>query len=342
MERTARSRMVRHALGALLALTPAAVLAQQTGAVLLRDGVIVDPAANTAYVAAPDQNVRAVDLATGAPRWSSANAAKPLALLGNRVLAQVEPTASTQNRLELAVLSSRQGTVIRRATRALPAGVRASVGETLRGTFRALARPEDGTALVTWEYRPAFPRGVVPRGEDEAEAERDVRAPAPAAARAAGAINRGTLRINMTSGAVQSLAAAAPGTAPAPAVSLRVLTAQERARLPALPPDQPAYVSADGLHVVVSQRVANDTTWNKYRWTVHELASGQRLGELQMHLSIAPFLVRNSQIVFTTTPFVHRDLGEQPAKLRAFDLATGREAWGVELRDLEYRGPLPP
>jgi hypothetical protein len=51
--------------------------------------------------------------------------------------------------------------------------------------------------------------------------------------------------------------------------------------------------------------------------------------------------VNDSVIVFETTPYVANGK-EEPAKLRGVDLRTGRETWSVEVREVEYRGPMPP
>ena len=72
-----------------------------------------------------------------------------------------------------------------------------------------------------------------------------------------------------------------------------------------------------------------------------ESASGRKVGETRSHIAFAPFVVRGSVLVFETTPYIRgRDV--QPAKLRGVDLGTGRETWGVEVREVVYRGPVPP
>lgn len=327
MERTTRWRLTCRMVGALIILAPGTLMAQK-----LRDGVIVDH--DTAYISAPNQSVSAIDLLNGSVRWNSSNGALPLALNGNRLLTQVEPTPATQSRLELAVLNTAQsGARLQQASRALPAGVRAIIGETLRGKFRVAADREDGTALVAWDFQPRVPQGIAPRPD---ATDPQARAAAPATP-APGQTMRGTLRVNMTSGAIAPVTAAAP-----PAPLLRKLTATERSGVASTLAARDPYVSADGAHLAVSERIADDRTWNKYRWSIYDRGSGQSLGAIATHVSIAPFVVRNSRVIFTTTPYVHRELGEQPAKLRAYDLTSGSEAWSVEVRDLEYRGPVPP
>ena len=82
----------------------------------------------------------------------------------------------------------------------------------------------------------------------------------------------------------------------------------------------------DGRHVLASQRVADDRVWEKYLWTVYERSNGRRLGEFRAHNAFNLFVVRNSLVIFETTPFARLGSPEEPAKLRAISLGNGREA----------------
>src|SRR5688572_2191690 len=107
--------------------------------VALREGILVHPTQNVAYVMTPEGGVAAVELGSGAVRWTSSAAAKPLALVGNRLVSQVEPkTAAAKDNLELAVLNvqERGATIVRNAAD-LPDNVRVAVAETLDGKFSA-------------------------------------------------------------------------------------------------------------------------------------------------------------------------------------------------------------
>jgi hypothetical protein len=92
---------------------------------------------------------------------------------------------------------------------------------------------------------------------------------------------------------------------------------------------------------MASERIADNDTWNKYRWTVYEKDSNRRLGEFRTHLAFAPFAVKGSILIYETTPFVKAGT-EEPAKLRGIDLTTGKEVWSVEVRENTFRGPFPP
>src|SRR5215203_3122330 len=72
-------------------LLPGAALGQSPGhGVALQEGVVIAPRLGLAYVMHPGGGIDAVDLASGALRWRSDRAAKPLALSGDRLIAQAE------------------------------------------------------------------------------------------------------------------------------------------------------------------------------------------------------------------------------------------------------------
>jgi hypothetical protein len=110
----------------------------------------------------------------------------------------------------------------------------------------------------------------------------------------------------------------------------------------ALVPELPHYESADGRHVLVSERVGDDRVWEKYHWTVFDRATRRQVGEARVHVSFQPFVVRDSVLVYETTPFTRAGANEEPAKLRGLSLETGEELWSVPVRETVWRGPLPP
>jgi hypothetical protein len=115
------------------------------------------------------------------------------------------------------------------------------------------------------------------------------------------------------------------------------------ARLPNVPGTQ--FVSADGRHVLASEWIGNDSSWNKYRWTIYALANGARVGEIPAPFPQAPFFVSGAALVFEGRPFVRRvddgALVREPLRLRAVELANGAEAWTAPLRDTAFYGPFP-
>ena len=95
---------------------------------------------------------------------------------------------------------------------------------------------------------------------------------------------------------------------------------------------------------MTSERIADDSVWEKYQWTVFERQSGRRLGTLRDYRSHAPFIVVGSSILYETGPFerrTDREVVSEPLRLRAVDLTKGVLLWSRQIRDTKYRGTLP-
>lgn len=299
-----------------------AAAAQQR--IALREGIIIDPNQPVAYVMTPQRGIAAIDLLTGATKWTTNAAAKPLALSGNWLVSQVESTTAT-NRLELVALNVQErGATAAKNAMELPAGVRVSVGETLAGTFSTAARSESGGGVtVTWSWVLTNAQGI----NEDTEGTKAARRVTPVV---------GGVRMNPSSGAMSRVTS----------VSMIPVASSSwilRERIPISDAKGTQYESADGKNILVSERVADDREWQKYRWSVYERGTtGRKLGEARSHVSFAPFVVRDNTLVFDTTPYAVAGQAEEPAKLRGVSLDTGRERWSVPVREVVYRGPMPP
>jgi hypothetical protein len=329
--KTARRRTTAMVMAAGLFL-PTAARAQRdtTAGVALRPGLVIHPGQGVAYVMAAAGGIAAVDLTSGATRWTSSEGGRPLALVGSVLLAQVDPK-SAGNHLELVGLNTRErGARTVRSTVTLAPGVRVSLGETLQGDFSLDARPVGGDVLLNWSFVPV-PRQGMPDPVDTLDVLRlKGRTGRPARV-------RGALRMNLATGQTKRVDTA---TVPEPPTKRWILPPGEK--LVAAGAATTQYESADGRHIVASERLDDDRVWAKYRWTVYERGSGRRLGEFRTHLSFTPFVVRDSLLVYETTPYAVGSEEGQPAKLRAINLTTGQEAWSVAVRETVYRGPFPP
>jgi outer membrane protein assembly factor BamB len=309
-------------------LVPAFVSAQgkSTAGVSLRPGIIFDLNDNVAYVMTPE-GVMAIDIQSGAKRWTSSAATKPLALVGNLLVSQVEPK-TVGSSLEVVVLNTQErGAVTVRSTTLLPSDVRVSTGQTLEGTFLLEAQPTPGNVVLIWNFQRLPIRGMV-------EDPDDTETTAPGQRRAVQSISGGAFEMNLATGAVTRTDISSRS-----AMKTRewILNANEKiARAGAV-----QYESSDGNHVLSSERVANDAVFQKYLWTIFDRTSGNRLGEFRSHLSFSPFVVRGLTVFYETTPYIHAGKAE-PAKLRAVNLGTGQESWSVEVRELAFRGAYPP
>ena len=68
------------------------------------------------------------------------------------------------------------------------------------------------------------------------------------------------------------------------------------------------------------------------------------LGTLRAEASMAPFAVAGTRLIHVAQPSIRVEgekMVERPLRIRAVDLATGREAWRREIRDTAWRGPVP-
>lgn len=318
--------MIRAALLAITLGIAAGLVAQEQ--IELRDGIIVDDARNVAYVMSVDGGIAAVDLKTGETRWKSNAAAKPLAVIDGVLLSQVEPrTPESMQHLDVAVLDvEAKGAHKTTGHNPLPEGVRASTGQTPEGTFVASAQPAGGGAVVTWEFDRA-----ADRRESRSRKLLD-------ASENAVQHREGVLHMNIRTGSMERLP-----DLPRDVVEkdrgrwLLFSQAEDRSK-----PSKRFFQSADGRHVLQSEVLADGTGWDRYQWTIRERETGKQIGQIRSHISFTPFVVRESTITFSTTPFRRKGSPAEPAKLRAVSLESGKELWSVAVRETVWRGTLPP
>ncbi len=302
----------------------------------LRPGVIVDPDRHLIYIMSVEGGIDAVDLARGTRAWSTKQAAKPLALAGRLLICQAE-APSEGNELQIVTLDTgQQGKLVVTGTAKLPVDVNVSIDETLTNSFVASARVSGAVAYISWAHSKRFMRGIPPGFPDvvgvKIPLERTVNEPSVAS---------GTFRMDLSTGVVSPVKQEEIPVAIAAASRPPDLSRTERlARI-----EGPQFRSANGRHVLNSQRIADDSVWEKYRWTIYDRGTGERVGEFRTHLSFAPFFIFDSQIIYETGPYVRRtDKGavDEPLKIRAVDLRTGQELWTWQVRDTTFRGPFPP
>jgi hypothetical protein len=306
-------------------------------------------------VMSPQGGIVALDLVQGRQLWRSDAAAKPLAIADALLVGQAEPAGRTSELRIVALHTREHGAPVTESVVALPPGVQPMVDQAKNRSFTARAQPLAGDAAVSWEYVERPLRGVA-RGAVEVlpgeapptgSAVPGAEAIAPMSEpRGEATIARGTFRINLTDGRVTEMetpqlatvATVAPAPPSAPASHLG-----PEALLPGVP--EPQFLSADGRHVLSSQRIAADPTWEKYLWALYDRNSGERLGEFRTHVRYAPFFVTGSSVVYETGPYARRlgaSIEEAPLQLQAADLSTGRPLWSAPVRDITDRRPPPP
>jgi hypothetical protein len=348
---------IRVALSALVLLTAA-----RGGATEIARGAVAGD--GLAFVASADGTLAALDVATGAVRWSSREALRPLAVDGGRLLAHGPAEAG---RLRLVFLDAATGANVGEESIALPADVAAPLDDT--GETRFLVRLEQAGSRVrlewTWDFRPM--RGVyeedgADEGEDagarprrsEGAVEVDLRA-----GRATAVASRTVSLPALPSALAAEAEAGRFRERPLAMGSLLVATEASRqglllkrwradgAALPDVPlPDDVTLQlgSADGRHVTVSREVGGPPE-SAHEWTVLALDTGARVATLRTSTAAAGFAVAGTRLLVAQQPWEHRTAAgwrAEPRRLEAFDLASGAPAWTREIRDASYRGPVAP
>lgn len=320
----------------------------------LTPGVVVDRDQGEIYAMSPDGGVDAVDLGSGEVLRHSPNAAKPLAVSGSVLVGQTEP-AGLGNELDIVAFDIHDpGARITRSRVELPSGVQASIQQSANRAFTAHAEPSEASATVSWEFVERPLQGI-PSGPVEVQPG-ETTPPEIAGPDASGIeeaenefgdliIAHGAVRVELADGAITPVeqpppAALADATPLLPSAAAADLA--PASRLPDQP--EPQFLSADGTHVLISERIENDLGWaNRYRWRVFD-RDGQLLGEVHSHVRFAPFFVRGSQIVYPVEPHVHREgdtLIEEPVQIRAADMTSGAILWSHPVRDIIDREAPP-
>ena len=310
--------------------------------VQLRPGVIIDPDRRLAYVMTPEGGTVAVGLDDGVQAWGTMEIAKPLALVGNLLVGQAPPSGARNDLQVVAVDTEEGGRRVVADVMELPAGIQVAIDETLTSSFVADGRAFAGDAVVVWEYSERAVQGLPPEQEIRGmPPEEEIRGEPTTNGRAAAEPRRssGAFLMDLPSGAMSPLQPEEVVVAPARRTS--ELTAAPR--LPGVP--EPQILSADGRHVLSSERVADDSVWEKYLWTIYDRSTGEPVGEFRTFQSVAPFVVSDGQVIYETPPYARQVQGnvmEEPLMIRAVDLSTSEEVWSREVRDTTYRGPYPP
>ncbi len=322
-----------------ISLMPATALAQPRSmrpatpenSTALLEGVVISPRQGVAYVMRSG-GIDAVNLATGKLRWRSDKAAKPLALVGDRLIAQADGGRKGSKALDLIVLDARNGAAGESVRIPLPAGVVASVVDTPAGSFRVRTDSTASELVVRWE---ATGVGVAAQGYVPAVDEGQP----PAVLEAV----TGEAVLDMTS---KSLTVKAE-----PSVRLAQSDALARSAMEELSSPAVAGIegrqllSADGRHVLVTETIEAGSSLFRHRWTMYERASGARLGSVPALVSATPFVVIGTTLYHTVPAHSVRKDGkfvENPTSLRAVNLKTGVEAWKMAVRETSFRGPFPP
>jgi hypothetical protein len=324
-------------------------------------GVAVDVQGPAVFLMSPARRVEARDIRTGALRWSSTEAVRPLAAAAGRVLAQAEAPAG---QLDLVILDAVSGGRVASQSMSLPDGVSAPIDEVLGTRFDVRVEQTGPQVRLDWSWERRPVRGALLEDEEgevyrergavlvdlvaarfataapRAAAEGPIALPPPVAAEAdAGAFQQRPLRAGPLLVAVQQTRD-----------GRFLLKRWTEAGVPL--PDAPLppgitlqMTSADGRHVLVSRPSAGTSGQPTHLWTVFALDTGLPAGSLATSTAAAPFAVVAGRVLVVQPPMGHRaERGwqEEPRRVEAFDPASGVLAWTQPIRDTAYHGPVAP
>jgi len=335
----------------------AGLLAARAEASVIAPGAVVH--GDTVFLSSAEGIAAAHDAASGVRRWSSTDAARPLAAHETRVLAQAP---APPGQLRLLVLAAASGQRISETSVDLPPGVAAPIDDTEDTRF--LVDVEQAGPRVrlswTWENRPM--RGALEEeGDDETRraegavvvdlatgrfsAEPSRRAAGPeqlpiVLAREAdtGAFRERPLRVGPWFVATQATSSGL--------VLKRWTEAAVAMPDVALPPDVTLQMgSADGRYLLLSREIAGAPLEAAHEWTVVSLDAGSQVATLRAPTAAAAFAVTASRVVVVQQAWEHRTGSgwrRDPRRVEAFDRTSGAPAWTQEIRDTAYRGPVAP
>ncbi|MEM7049948.1 MAG: hypothetical protein AAF604_09815 [Acidobacteriota bacterium] len=329
-------------------------------------GVVVDPADGALYAMRPEGGLEKISLASGSVLWTSDEADQPVALDGDRLVAQViRPGALS--RLHVVLLDAAAGRLEESFSVTLPAGVRATLDEAIGRRFELTSRRSTGKLELVWTQTERYAQGVAPGAGAPPETLRrgalqwDRQAgelvavenapPAPAwppsveAWRAAGRSAVGPVAAGVVIAATEVVGGQ---TAPDSRI---ILKRWQRSGGEPLPdhelfrgPHLLQFPSADGRHLLVTQRHARGEA-EEYEWSLLSLETGESVGRLRHRQAHSPFFVDDDHVVLIERPFGRRsgeEWEESPRRLHAIVLGSGSSVWERTLRSTQLRGPMPP
>lgn len=315
----------------LLALSMALVASTSLAAASwfgLAPGIIGSADRSRFFVAAPDARLMRVSTGSGVVAPLGAERGYPLALVDANLLVLGLPDQYGEARLLL--LDASTGEVRARVTVALPPEVSAFPLPSPKRSFSARASGDAAALRIDWRFEQRALRGAVVH-----DAEGQGTLVDPDLIERSGAF---VVTIGESALSVRFARADEPPSA-APAVDL-----DAGERLPGI--EGPQFRSADDASVLISSATPDEALGTVYRWELRDRGNGERLGELTVPYSLAPFVLSDEVVVYRIDPVMRlRSDGtreEHGARLIAFDLAEGRERWSIPVAEREWFGPLPP
>jgi hypothetical protein len=320
---------------------------------------VVDPEKPLAYLMAPEDRIDEVDLSSGQILTTSTRGARPLLLYNSILLAQAEPREQNDS-LNLVGLNAKDLNVRFEADVPLSSGVRPLIDDRLGSSFHVSARLDAGKVVVQWRSVQRRVTGVptnepahvaagwaridpntgrlTSSGSGEAPVRDEALPDTVRELAQSGVLANKHCRVDDLIAAIQY-----GEEGGATSVVLRRWNARTGEGLP----DVKLFggdltfrsLSADCRHLLATRAV------DGWLWSIYSMATGDKVAEMHMSAPAAQFFIRSHGLFYTAPATVVRAGGqlkiEQPRKLLAIDLKTGRELWSRPLRETTYLGPYP-
>lgn len=295
----------------------------------LHDGVVVDATRGTAYVMSPKGGIDAIELSTGNVRWKSEAGARPLLVKDGALVAQANPGEIGE--LAIVTLDAQRGIETGRVSLGRPNGVRARVIDGPSQSFQLRAFQAGNDVVIEWDAQD----GRRLQGMLEEEALSAGPGSVSAATNSARSLN-GAAVLDFVKGVASPVAVDKARSLQEQSRSVRTpgLTAASLRQL----------ASIDGRHFLRSERISGNGPFPAYRWTITD-ASGATIGTTDAGMSMAPFVVSGTRILYVVRPTTRVQDGktvQDRLRLRSQDLQTGAVLWESSIVDGAYRGPTPP
>lgn len=282
---------------------------------LLETGILVDPGENKLYLMSPEGHIELRDIAAGNLVWKTEEASQPLSLNGSELIALAEKKNDVG--LEVVTLNA-NGRGQRRSTLPIPQRAWSSINKGPGKSLSVATTTQEDSVVFWWRSEDQDISGMA-RVQNPETLE-------------------GTLVWDKQSNNLENRVVSTPAPI---APKLRLLP----------PTDQVTnmkgvqWLSADGQHIMVSEKIANNSVWERYRWIIFDKTTKERLGEVTDHFSTASFFVTGNTLVYMARPYMRR-VGNQTEtkelRIRAINLQSGAEIWQRDVRDTTYRGTMPP
>lgn len=329
----------------------------------LAKGVVVDPDRGVVYVMNPEHGINAIEIASGNFLWRTSSAAEPLLVFDESLVAQAE--ASEGNRvLPIAILNATDGKLVQSVKVPLAASAFASIDEGMGTSFIANASLSGGEIEVSWRFRQGavlarpgpeqlneidgvawidlktgIAKAVAPRTMAQGRATK-----MPASLQKL--VDSGTLATSpQFVGRFYIVSTSTDGEHRVTVRRWDADSGRELASIELEPGFNMAIASADEQTLLANKPAGTDATgWTDYLWAIYSLQTCERLGEIRMPTSAAPFFLWNSILVYVSRPYGRRIDGkwvQEPLELCAIELRSNREAWKIPIRDTAYHGPFP-